>query len=74
MAEWNWGWEIIPGTIVGIALIAYCWRDISRHSPRRLPRAVWYVITIITVPFGPIAYLIFGKDPARGQMSRLDDR
>jgi len=47
------------------AFVLYCLVDISRNEVRHLPKWAWVVICLISIPFGGIAYLLIGRDPAR---------
>lgn len=49
--------------VVGLAFLGYCLLDLSRaRSVRYLPRWVWAIICVISIPLGGIIYLIVGKE------------
>jgi hypothetical protein len=60
-------WAAIVPIIVLAALFAgYCLADVIRHpNTRQLPAWVWAVFCVISVPFGGIAYLLFGRSEDR---------
>jgi hypothetical protein len=55
----------IPVLLLGVALVCfviYCWVDIFRaEEVRHLPKWLWAVICIVSVPLGGIIYLVYGK-------------
>jgi hypothetical protein len=54
---------LAPLLILAIALVAYCLYDIYRASSvRYLPRWGWAVICVLSIPLGPIAYLMLGRE------------
>ena len=59
-------WAALSPLIVLLgAFVVYCLVDISRNEVRHLPKWAWVVICLISIPFGGIAYLLIGRDPAR---------
>lgn len=58
----NWA-AIAPILVLALALIVWCWVDISRHEVRYLPKWLWAIIVAFSVPLGAIAYMIFGREP-----------
>jgi Phospholipase_D-nuclease N-terminal len=51
-----------PIMILALAFIGYCVADLARHpNARNLPRWAWAIICLVSVPFGGIAYLIWGR-------------
>jgi hypothetical protein len=55
---------LIPVFALLAGLIVYCLVDLIRApSVRYLPKPVWALIILVaSAPFGPLAYLVFGKD------------
>lgn len=55
----------IPLLMLGVVLVCfvvYCWVDIFRAEKlRHLPKWMWAIICIISVPLGGIIYLVYGK-------------
>jgi ABC-2 type transport system ATP-binding protein len=59
-----------PGAAVALAVgvvaagfAVFCLADLARTAhPRHLPKPVWALIICITIPWGGLAYLIFGRD------------
>ena len=61
-------WAALSPLIVLLgAFVVYCLVDISRNEVRHLPKWAWVVICLISIPFGGIAYLLLGRDPARNR-------
>lgn len=53
---------LLPVAIIAIGFVIYCLVDLFRaEQVRYLPRWLWAIICVISVPIGGIAYLIFGK-------------
>ncbi len=49
--------------ILGLAFVVYCLVDLARaESVRYLPRWLWAIICIISIPLGGIIYLAIGKE------------
>ncbi|GAB3305438.1 PLDc N-terminal domain-containing protein [Pseudoclavibacter terrae] len=56
---------LLPVLVLVLVLVAWCLVDLARRPEvRYLPKMAWAVITIATIPFGAIAYLILGRAPA----------
>ena len=54
---------LLPVAIIAIGFVIYCLIDLFRaERVRHLPRWLWAIICVISVPIGGIAYLIFGKE------------
>jgi hypothetical protein len=57
---------LVPALIVLIGFVAYCIADLIRHPDvRYLPRWAWGLLCLASMPFGGIAYLIFGRSENR---------
>ena len=54
---------IAPLVVLVLAFVVYCWIDISRNEVRYLPKWLWAVIVVLSIPIGGIVYLIVGRDP-----------
>ena len=52
---------LAPIIAVGAAFIIYCLYDIIKGEVRYLPKWLWMIICIGSVPFGGIIYLLFGR-------------
>ncbi|MEC3956657.1 hypothetical protein VMT65_26720 [Nocardia sp. CDC153] len=55
---------LIPLIVVGLCFVAFCWYDLSRARVKYLPKWVWAIICVISVPLGGIIYLVVGRDGA----------
>ena len=54
---------VAPVIVAALALVVYCWVDISRNDVRYLPKWAWALICALSVPMGGIIYLLVGRDP-----------
>jgi hypothetical protein len=53
---------LVPVAIIAAGFVIFCLVDLFRaEEVRYLPRWLWAIICIISVPIGGIAWLIFGK-------------
>jgi hypothetical protein len=53
---------LIPLGVVAVAFEGFCLVDVARaEEVQYLPRWVWAVICLVSVPLGGIAYLVFGR-------------
>lgn len=52
---------IAPLVVVGILFIGYCWYDIIKSKVRYLPKWLWMIICLLSVPIGGIIYLLVGR-------------
>lgn len=64
MGDIPWA-ALSPLFVLLAAFVIYCLVDISRNPVRHLPKWAWVLICLISIPFGGIAYLLIGRDPAR---------
>lgn len=54
---------LMPLIIVAVAFEVYCLVDVFRVAQvRYVPRWIWAVICLASVPLGGIVYLIFGRE------------
>jgi hypothetical protein len=51
-----------PLILVAVAFVVYCWFDIVRNDVRYLPKWVWGLICVLSVPLGGIVYLLVGRE------------
>jgi Phospholipase_D-nuclease N-terminal len=54
---------LVPVLLAILAFVIFCLTDVIRSQHvRYLPRWAWAIICLISMPWGAIAYLIFGKE------------
>jgi ABC-2 type transport system ATP-binding protein len=51
--------------VVAVGFAVFCLVNLSRARVRGLPKWAWALIICVSIPWGGLAYLIFGRDPAR---------
>jgi uncharacterized membrane protein (UPF0182 family) len=61
LVDLNWA-AMAPLILVAVAFIVYCWFDIVRNDVRYLPKWVWGLICVLSVPLGGIVYLLVGRE------------
>jgi len=61
LVDLNWA-AMAPLSLVAVAFIVYCWFDIVRNDVRYLPKWVWGLICVLSVPLGGIVYLLVGRE------------
>lgn len=54
---------LVPVVVMALAFVAYCLVDLTRSRVRHLPRWVWALICVLSVPLGGIVYLLIGREP-----------
>lgn len=54
---------LVPVVLLAVGFVVYCLVDLARSDVRYLPRWLWAVICIVSVPLGGILYLLIGRDP-----------
>lgn len=54
---------VVPLVVLWAAFVGYCLFDISRSQVKHLPKWVWAIICVVSVPFGGIIYLFAGREP-----------
>jgi hypothetical protein len=56
---------VIPLLVLAAGFVVFCLTDVARADEvRYLPKWAWVVLCLgvgLTIPFGGIAYLVFGK-------------
>ncbi len=53
---------VVPIIVIGLAFVIFCLVDVFRRPRvRYLPRWLWAIICLISVPLGGIIYLIVGR-------------
>ena len=53
---------LAPILLFALAFVIWCWVDISRNEVRYLPKWLWAIICLISIPLGGIVYLLIGRD------------
>ena len=53
---------LAPILLLGLAFVIWCWVDISRNEVRYLPKWLWAIICVISIPVGGIVYLLVGRN------------
>lgn len=53
---------VLPVVLVVVAFIAFCLYDLTRSDVRWLPKWVWALIILLSIPFGGIVYLAIGRE------------
>ena len=61
LVDLNWA-AMAPLILVAVAFIVFCWFDIVRNDVRYLPKWVWGLICVLSVPLGGIVYLLVGRE------------
>ena len=54
----------VPIVMLAIAFVAYCLFDLRRSEVRYLPKWLWALVVILSVPLGGIIYLLVGRGAA----------
>lgn len=54
---------LAPVIVILLGFLIYCLWDLSRSRVRYLPKWAWVLICLVSVPFGGVVYLIFGREP-----------
>jgi hypothetical protein len=53
---------IAPIAVIALVFVGYCLVDIVRQpSTRYLPKPVWALISLLSIPLGGILYLLLGR-------------
>jgi predicted ABC-type exoprotein transport system permease subunit len=53
---------LLPVLIIALAFAIFCLVDLFRRpGVKHLPRWLWAIICVISIPLGGIIYLVFGR-------------
>ena len=53
---------IAPVAVLAVGFVVYCLVDIIRQDQTKyLPKPVWAVISVVSIPLGGILYLVLGR-------------
>lgn len=53
---------LLPVFLVLAAFVLYCWWDIwHQESVNHLPKWLWAIICLVSIPLGGILYLLVGR-------------
>lgn len=53
---------LVPLIVIVLGFVIYCLQDLVRQPDvRYLPKPVWAVITLVSIPLGGILYLLLGR-------------
>jgi hypothetical protein len=58
----NWLPLLIPILILELALVIFALIDLVRRERTKGPKWVWALVILFITTFGPIIYLIFGRE------------
>jgi hypothetical protein len=58
---------LVPLALVAVGFVGFCWYDLSRSRVKYLPRWVWAIICLVSIPLGGIIYLVVGRDAGQGR-------
>jgi hypothetical protein len=56
------GAALAPIGVAAVGFVGYCLYDLTRSPVRHLPKWVWALICVASIPFGGIVYLLAGRD------------
>ena len=55
---------LLPLLVIAAAFVVYCIVDVVRApAVRYLPKWVWILICLLSIPLGGIVYLLLGREP-----------
>jgi hypothetical protein len=52
---------LLPVVVLAVGFVAYCLVELGRQPARHLPKWLWALIILLSVPLGGIAYLLVGR-------------
>jgi hypothetical protein len=58
---------LLPIIALAVGFVVYCLIDLARSRVRYLPKWVWAIICLFSVPFGGIIYLLVGREHTDGR-------
>lgn len=53
---------LAPIVLAAAGFAGYCLYDLSRSPVRHLPKWVWALLCVVSIPLGGILYLLIGRD------------
>jgi len=53
---------LIPVLLIELGLVVYTLIDLARRERTRGPKWLWAVVIVLVSLFGPIVYLLFGRE------------
>ncbi|GID91602.1 PLDc N-terminal domain-containing protein [Amorphoplanes digitatis] len=53
---------LLPLILLAVAFVGYCLHDLSRTRVRYLPKWVWALICVVSIPLGGVVYLLIGRE------------
>jgi uncharacterized membrane protein YhdT len=53
---------IAPIVILLIAWVVFALYDLSRSDVKHLPKWLWAVIIVVSIPLGGVVYFLIGRD------------
>jgi Phospholipase_D-nuclease N-terminal len=54
---------LAPLVVLVVGWVAWCCWDIAHGPVRHLPKWVWALICVVSVPLGGVVYLLVGREP-----------
>lgn len=61
MSDIPWA-ALAPVFVLLVAFVIFCLVDIRRSTVRYVPRWVWVLLCVLSIPLGGIIYLLFGRE------------
>lgn len=55
---------IAPIAILLVGWVVFALYDLSRSDVKHLPKWVWAIIILISIPLGGVVYFLVGRDPS----------
>ena len=52
---------LAPVIVVAVGFVVFCLVDIARNEVRHLPKWLWVLICVLSIPLGGIVYLLVGR-------------
>ena len=52
---------LAPDIVAAVGFVVFCLVDIARHEVRHLPKWLWALICVLSIPLGGIVYLLVGR-------------
>lgn len=54
---------LLPFALLAVGFVVYCLVDVARSDVRYLPKWVWVLVCVASVPLGGVIYLLVGRQP-----------